>query len=69
MPRFKADGYGDLYVRVRVVLPTGLETGDRDRLRAFTSAVDQPDPRTAGPGQDPVRRPIATDPATGATRP
>ncbi len=69
MPRFKADDYGDLYVRVRVVLPTGLETADRDRLRAFTGAVHQPDPRTAERGRDPVRRPIATDQAAGATRP
>jgi curved DNA-binding protein len=62
MPRFKAEGFGDLYVRVRVVLPTGLEKADRDRLRAFTDAIDQPDPRTA------ARRPIATDQTTGATR-
>jgi curved DNA-binding protein len=54
MPRFKAEGAGDLYVRIRVVLPTGLDEADRARLRAFTTAIDQPDPR---------------QPATGATRP
>ncbi|MET1232498.1 MAG: J domain-containing protein [Candidatus Limnocylindrales bacterium] len=69
MPRFKADGYGDLYVRVRVVLPSGLESADRDRLRAFTAGIAQPDPRTAGRGRDPGRPPIATDQTTGASRP
>jgi len=54
MPHFKADGAGDLYVRIRVVLPSGLTEADRTRLRAFTSTIDQPDPR---------------DPSTGATRP
>ena len=53
MPHFKAEGAGDLYVRVRVVLPTGLDEADRDRLRAFTKAIEQPDPR---------------QPATGASR-
>jgi DnaJ-class molecular chaperone len=45
MPRFKAEGAGDLYARVRVVLPTDLDEADRARLRAFTTAVHQPDPR------------------------
>ncbi|HEY8167976.1 MAG TPA: J domain-containing protein [Candidatus Limnocylindrales bacterium] len=47
MPHFKADGMGDLYVRVRVVLPTGLDDEARSRLRAFTAQVRQPDPRAA----------------------
>jgi DnaJ-class molecular chaperone len=50
MPRFKSEGAGDLYVRVRVVLPTGLDEADRARLRAFTTAIRQPDPRHATAG-------------------
>ena len=50
MPRFKAEGAGDLYVRVRVVLPTGLDEADRSRLRAFTTALHQPDPRSEASG-------------------
>lgn len=46
MPHFRADGAGDLYARVRVVLPTGLDDDDRQRLRAFTDQIQQPDPRT-----------------------
>jgi curved DNA-binding protein len=46
MPHFRADGFGDLYARVRVVLPSGLDDGDRARLRAFTDPIPQPDPRT-----------------------
>ena len=56
------------YVRVRVVLPTGLDDADRERLRAFTSAIKQPDPRTGGPSRGQSHRPTATDPAPGATR-
>jgi len=45
MPRFKADGAGDLYVKVRVVLPTALDDGAKEAARAFLDLVDQPDPR------------------------
>jgi curved DNA-binding protein len=47
MPRFRADGFGDLYARVRVVLPGGLGDEDRARLRAFTDRIQQPDPRSS----------------------
>ena len=47
MPRLKAEGTGDLYVKVRVVLPTQLDDRARDAAKAFLDAVDQPDPRTA----------------------
>jgi curved DNA-binding protein len=47
MPRFRADGFGDLYARVRVVLPSGLDEDDRARLHAFTDEIQQPDPRTS----------------------
>jgi curved DNA-binding protein len=45
MPRFKGDGTGDLYVRVRVVLPTDLAPEARTAAEAFLDLVDQPDPR------------------------
>ena len=45
MPRFKGDGAGDLYVKVRVVLPTDLADEAKAAARAFLDLVDQPDPR------------------------
>jgi len=45
MPKFRAEGYGDLYVRARVVLPTDLTDEARDAARRFLDTVDQPDPR------------------------
>lgn len=46
MPKFKGDGSGDLYVRVRLVLPTELDDKARTAARRFLDLVDQPDPRT-----------------------
>jgi DnaJ-class molecular chaperone len=46
MPRFRADGHGDLYVRTRVVLPTTLSTDARDAARRFLELANQPNPRT-----------------------
>jgi curved DNA-binding protein len=46
MPRFKGDGTGDLYVRVRVVLPTDLSATAKATAESFLDQVDQPDPRT-----------------------
>ena len=45
MPKFRADGHGDLYVRAKVVLPTDLTDEARDAANRFLDAVDQPDPR------------------------
>jgi curved DNA-binding protein len=45
MPKFRADGHGDLYVRARVVLPTDLTDEAREAARRFLDTVDQPDPR------------------------
>jgi curved DNA-binding protein len=45
MPKFRAEGHGDLYVRARVVLPTDLSDEATDAARRFLDAVDQPDPR------------------------
>jgi curved DNA-binding protein len=46
MPKLKGDGTGDLYVRVRVVLPTDLDEKASTAARTFLDTVDQPDPRT-----------------------
>ena len=46
MPRFKGDGTGDLYVRVKVVLPTDLSAKAKAAAETFLDLVDQPDPRT-----------------------
>jgi curved DNA-binding protein len=46
MPRLKGEGTGDLYLRVRVVLPTALGDDAREAARTFVDIVNQPDPRT-----------------------
>ena len=46
MPRFKADGHGDLYVKAKVVLPTHLSADDKAAAGRFLDLIDQPDPRT-----------------------
>ena len=46
MPKFRGEGAGDLYVRVRVVLPTDLDEKAKAAAKRFTELVDQPDPRT-----------------------
>ena len=45
MPRFKANGTGDLYVKARVVLPSKLSDAAKGAARQFLDLVDQPDPR------------------------
>lgn len=45
MPKMKDGGAGDLYVKVRVVLPASLDDGAADAARTFLDLVDQPDPR------------------------
>jgi curved DNA-binding protein len=45
MPRFRAEGAGDLYVKVRVVLPAALDDQAREAATTFLDLVDQPDPR------------------------
>lgn len=47
MPKMKGGGAGDLYLRVRVVLPTALSDQARDAATAFLDQVDQPDPRAS----------------------
>jgi curved DNA-binding protein len=46
MPRLRAEGAGDLYVRVKVILPTHLSHDAKAAARRFFDLVDQPDPRT-----------------------
>lgn len=50
MPRFRADGRGDLFVKTRVVLPTHLDEEARRLAEAFLHRANQPDPRTAPEG-------------------
>ena len=45
MPKLKDGGTGDLYVKVRVVLPATMSDGARDAAKTFLDLVDQPDPR------------------------
>jgi curved DNA-binding protein len=45
MPRFKASGYGDLYAKARVILPTNLSDEATTAARRFIDIVKQPDPR------------------------
>lgn len=46
MPRFRADGYGDLYAKAKVILPTDLSDPARDAARTFTRLANQPEPPT-----------------------
>ena len=46
MPRFRADGHGDLFAKARVVLPTDLSDDARAAAEQFLRLADQPDPRT-----------------------
>jgi curved DNA-binding protein len=45
MPKFRAEGHGDLYVRAKVVLPTDLSDDAEKAAKRFLDLVDQPDPR------------------------
>jgi curved DNA-binding protein len=47
MPRFKGEGSGDLYVKVRVILPTTLDEDAKAAAGTFLDLVNQPDPRTS----------------------
>ena len=46
MPRLKGDGAGDLYLRVRVILPTNLSSEARAAAERFLDLAAQPDPRS-----------------------
>jgi curved DNA-binding protein len=46
MPRFKGEGFGDLFVKTRLVLPTDLSEEARTAARSFLVLADQPNPRS-----------------------
>ena len=45
MPAFKGDATGDLFVRIRVVLPTNLSDEAKEAAERFLDFANQPDPR------------------------
>ena len=47
LPRFRGDGRGDLYARVRVTLPTGLDERARDLATQFLDAAEHRTKATA----------------------
>jgi len=46
LPKFRGEGRGNLFVKVRVVLPTGLSDEARKAAEQFLELVDQPNPRS-----------------------
>ena len=49
LPRFKAEGHGDLMVRTRVVLPGALDEEGRRLATALVDHIAQSDPRSGRP--------------------
>jgi curved DNA-binding protein len=47
LPHFRKEGRGDLYVRVRVLLPSNLSEEAKQAAEQFLDLVDQQDPRQA----------------------
>jgi curved DNA-binding protein len=45
MPRFRASGHGDLYVKAKVILPADLSDDAKKAARRFFDLVKQPNPR------------------------
>ncbi|MDL2335283.1 MAG: J domain-containing protein [Chloroflexota bacterium] len=43
LPHFRKEGRGDLFVKVRLVLPTGLSADAKKAAEAFLDLVDQPE--------------------------
>ncbi len=48
MPKLRGDSAGDLYVKVRVVLPSALDAEAKAAATRFLDLVHQPDPRSTG---------------------
>lgn len=46
MPRLKGEGRGDLFAKVKVVLPARLDEKARQAAEAFLDLAGQPNPRT-----------------------
>jgi molecular chaperone DnaJ len=45
MPRLKGGGVGDLYARIRIVMPGKLEGRQRKTAEEFLRQIAQPNPR------------------------
>ena len=45
MPRLKGDGRGDLYARIKIILPGKLEGRQRQAAEDFLRTIAQPNPR------------------------
>jgi curved DNA-binding protein len=45
MPHYRTDGYGDLFAKAKVILPTDLSDEARAAAEGFVRLADQPDPR------------------------
>jgi molecular chaperone DnaJ len=45
LPHFRKEGRGDLYAKVKVVLPTDLSDEAREAAHKFLELVNQPEPR------------------------
>jgi DnaJ-class molecular chaperone len=45
MPRLSGESQGDLYAKIRVVIPTGLSAEATAEAGRFLDLIDQPDPR------------------------
>jgi curved DNA-binding protein len=45
LPHFRKDGRGDMYVKVRAVLPSGLSAEAKKAAEEFLELAPQPDPR------------------------
>jgi len=45
MPRFKASGHGDLYVKAKIILPTNLSDDATEAAHRLFDLVNQPNPR------------------------
>ena len=71
LPRFRADGRGDLLVHVHVVLPSEITQEERELAEQFLQAIRQPDPRSPHPPAPPARAPAGArhPPPEAGTRP
>jgi DnaJ-class molecular chaperone len=52
MPHLRSDGYGDLYAKVRIVLPPKLDAKAEAAARKLFDLVKQPDPRSSPTGSN-----------------
>ena len=50
LPHFRKEGRGDMYVKVRLVLPTNLSQDAKQAAARFLDLVQQPDPRLPDKG-------------------